>query len=379
MIINKKIVSIKKNLSNIPGWHTNRRIIVFESDDWGSIRMPSLKSFEKLEKAGLNLRGRDAERYNLNDSLATTEDLEKLFEVITSVKDKLGNYAVFTPVTIVANPDFQKIKESDFKEYFYEPFTKTLKRYPGCENSFDLWLEGINKRIFIPQFHGREHLNIIAWMRYLNNGDKHTLVAFNEGLWGFVPDPKLYNKIYFQQAFFFHDLSELEIHKQILLEGLNLFENIFNYKAEYFVPPNGYFNNTLNDFLFRNGIRFRSTSKFQSEPLGRGRSKKVLHWLGQKDKSGLIYITRNCFFEPSQPVKDWVDSCLFDIKTAFRWHKPAIISTHRVNYTGRLRPENRDRGLKQLSALLKEIILKWPDVEFMTTPELGKLIDESHK
>jgi len=167
--------------------------------------------------------------------------------------------------------------------------------------------------------------------------------------------------------------------KQVLIEGVQLFKDIFKYNAEYFVPPNGHINNSLNETLYENGIKYRAVAKVQAEPLGNGETRMVLHWLGQKDRTGIRYLTRNCFFEPSHPGKDWIDSCLYEIQTAFRWHKPAIISTHRVNYIGRLRPENRDRGLKQLSALLKEIILKWPDVEFMTTPELGKLIDESHK
>ena len=32
---------IKQNVVNIPGWSTSRKIVVFESDDWGSIRVRS--------------------------------------------------------------------------------------------------------------------------------------------------------------------------------------------------------------------------------------------------------------------------------------------------------------------------------------------------
>ena len=131
--------SILKDLSSRLGWSTKRHIVVFESDDWGSIRMPSMESFKRLEKLGLDLRSADAERYNLNDSLATASDLAGLFEVLSKAKDSSGNHAVFTPVSIVANPDFQKIKESGSEEYFYEPFTETLKRFSGCEDSFMLW------------------------------------------------------------------------------------------------------------------------------------------------------------------------------------------------------------------------------------------------
>ena len=38
--------------------------------------------------------------------------------------------------------------------------------------------------------------------------------------------------------------------------------------------------------------------------------------------------------------------------------------------------ENRKRNLVSLEKLLTEITKKWPDVEFMTTPELGKEIAE---
>jgi len=366
--------ALLKNLTNIPGWRTNRKIVVFESDDWGSIRMPSLQAFRILNEAGINLTGRDAKRYNLNDTLASSTDLEMLFEVLSASRDYMGKHAVFTPVTIVANPDFQKIKEAGFQHYFYEPFTETLKRYPGCEKSFDLWKEGIREKIFVPQMHGREHLNVAAWMKALQNGDKQTRIAFGQGLWGFVPDQNQLPGIYFQAAFLPGEPSEIEQHKKIIEEGLALFEKLFGYRAEYFVPSNGPFNNILNKILVENGIKYRSASKIQNEPLGDGRKRKVLHWLGQKDESGLIYITRNCFFEPSQPGKDWVDSCLNDIKIAFRWNKPAIISSHRVNYIGTLNPSNRDRGLRQLTRLLKEIIKNWPDAEFMTTPQLGAMM-----
>ena len=49
------IKNIIKNLSNLPGWRTDRKIVVLESDDWGSIRMSSNDSRIKLLKAGLKI------------------------------------------------------------------------------------------------------------------------------------------------------------------------------------------------------------------------------------------------------------------------------------------------------------------------------------
>jgi hypothetical protein len=366
---------IKRNVSNFPGWRTNRKIVVIESDDWGSIRMPSKNIFEKLEQNGLNLKGKDALRYNQNDTLATSSDLERLFEVLSCYKDKAGNNAVFTAVSVVANPDFKRIKESDFQEYFYEPFIETLKRYPGCDRSFVLWREGIDKKVFVPQMHGREHLNVTAWMRALRDGDKHTRLAFDKELWGFAPDQDKLPGANFLAAFFLSTPSELSYLKEVIKEGLDLFEKLFGYRAVYFVPPNGVFNNSLNNTLAENGIKFRSVEKIQYEPLGFGMNRRAFHYLGQKDKTGIKYITRNCIFEPSQSGKDWVDCCLNDIKTAFRWHKPAVISSHRVNYVGALNESNRDMGLRHLRILLHSILKIWPDSEFITTDNLGRLMN----
>jgi ribosomal protein L21E len=160
MVKRSFISSTIRNLSYIPGWRTKRHLVILESDDWGSIRMPSKEVFDNLINNGIDLLSDDGFIYNKYDSLATSDDLSSLFEILSSVKDCEGRSVVITPVSVVANPDFIKIRQSDFTDYIYEPITETLKKYNGCENSFILWKEGIEKRLFVPQFHGREHLNV---------------------------------------------------------------------------------------------------------------------------------------------------------------------------------------------------------------------------
>lgn len=367
--------SIIKNLSNIPGWRTKRHLVVFESDDWGSIRMPSIGVFNKILKEGYDLLSDEGLRYNKFDSLASDEDLASLLEVLCSVKDCTGRPAVLTPVSVVANPDFDKISKSDFTEYFYEPFTETLHKYQGCENSFNLWKEGIEKRLFMPQFHGREHLNVKVWMRALKTGNEKAVMAFRNGLWGIstAKDPDI--KVEFQAAFDFIEKDDVKYHEEVLISGLNLFEKLFGYRATYFVPPNGPLSSKLETVCSNKGIKYLSVPKIQIEPLGMEKTKKRLHWLGQKSRMGITYITRNCFFEPSDPKKDWVDSCMYEILTAFMWRKPAVISSHRVNYIGALYNDNRENGLRQLALLLKKIMIAWPDTEFITSAELGDMIN----
>ena len=363
-----------RHLSNIPGWRTNRKIIVIESDDWGSIRMSSGEAFNSLRIKGVKASGPDEERYLRNDSLASENDLSSLFEILASVKDKHYKSAVFTAVSVVANPDFNKIKENKFQEYFYEPFNETLNRFPKHRGSFKLWQEGLEKRLFVPQFHGREHLNVANWLKALRAGEQDTMVAFDHGVYGITPR-KLLNHISYQAAFDLEEISEVNDQKSVIRDGLRLFEKLHHYEAEYFIPPNGPFNNSLEEVAADEGIKYMGTAKIQSEPIGNGRFRKHYHYLGQKNKYNQLYLTRNCIFEPSSNLKtDWVDACMNDISIAFRWYKPAVISSHRVNYIGWINPSNRDKGLMQLKALLNIVISKWPDVEFMTSDQLGWLI-----
>ena len=67
----------------------------------------------------------------------------------------------------MTNPDFRKIAQSGFQDYYYELFTETLKRYYPNDNVFSVWQEGITARLFQPQFHGREHVNVQMWLEYL--------------------------------------------------------------------------------------------------------------------------------------------------------------------------------------------------------------------
>lgn len=363
------------HVSNIPGWRTNRKIVVIESDDWGSIRMSSLKAFDNLLKAGMR---EDRNHYNIYDSLECNEDLERLFETLAQYKDKNGRPPVMTGVNVVANPVFEKIKESEYTTYFYEPYTETLKRYPAHDRVYELWKEGIKKRLFVPIFHGREHLNVQRWLRALREGHRSTLLAFENGITG------IYNGINgepipnFQAAFDLDTAEDLPYMAEVLSSGLDLFEKLYGYRSKYFVPTNGPFNNSLESVLKNNGVEYINSGKVQREPLGNGQYKRNVRFLGQRNKLGQIYLTRNCFFEPSSmesPANtDWVGNCLKEVEIAFKWHKPATISSHRVNYVGFLHPENRARGLKQLGELLGRMLKTWPDIEFMTSVELGDVI-----
>ena len=95
-----------QTITNVLAYKTNRKIVVFESDDWGSIRMPSKLAYSNLLKKGI---GVDKSLYDTLDSLEKKEDLEALFTVLQDNKSD-HSLPIFTFNTVIQPPDFYKIK-----------------------------------------------------------------------------------------------------------------------------------------------------------------------------------------------------------------------------------------------------------------------------
>lgn len=376
------IAKIKNELRrcwiNLPGWRTHRKIVVIESDDWGSIRMPSKQVFKKCLSAGYRV---DKIAYERFDSLASQDDLELLFEVLSRHIDHKGNSAVITANVLTSNPDFEKIKASDYREYYYELITDTFEKYPNHGNCFNLWEKGKEEGVFFPQSHGREHLNVSLFMKALREGDKDALFGFEHGMPGCIPkcDTKGGNK--YVETLRYLDQSDKENKLYIIAEGLDLFEKLFGFCSKSFIPPNHIWNPDYNELISSLGVKYYQGRRKMKEILPDGTVKLHSHKLGEENEFGQKYLIRNATFEPalSHSGEDSVDKCLKDINIAFRMKKPAIICSHRLNYVGFIDPDNRDKNLTLLNKLLKNIIKKWPEVEFMNSVELGSLIEKKYK
>lgn len=367
----KKIISrSSQNLINIPGWRTGRKIVVIESDDWGSIRMPSMEVYRKFIDRGFDISGSD---YNRIDTLESNEDLEMLFDVLHAHKDSKGKVPVITANCVMGNPDFSRIRQSDFTDYFFEPVTDTLKRYPHRDMVEKLWKQGYSAGIFHPQFHGREHVNVVRWMEALKKKTPEIMFTFeNETTFSGDGD---YN---FMEVLDYNTTDDLLKMKESLAEGLDLFEKVFGFRSRSFIPPCYTWNSDVEETLNAGGVRYIQGLVKQLIPTGTFEVYKTkIHFLGNRNAFGQYFLIRNAFFEPAlSKLSDPVGECLKRIQIAFRWHKPAVIGSHRINFMGSLDERNRADNLKSFNNLLHRIMKAWPDVEFISSDKLGDLIAE---
>jgi hypothetical protein len=176
-------------------------------------------------------------------------------------------------------------------------------------------------------------------------------------------------------AFDFCDFKENNNFISIIEDGLKCFQDVYGYRSNYFTPPVYNIHHSLFKTLKTNGIEFIDLGLVRSEHQGIGKYVKEFNYIGKRTKEDIHILVRNVVFEPTEDRGlDWVKYAMKQIEAAFRWNKPAIISSHRVNFCGHIDEDNRKKGLLSLKNLLHEIVKKWPDVEFMSADELGATI-----
>lgn len=355
--------------SNLQGWRTNRKIVVFESDDWGSIRMPSREVYEKALAAGYRV---DLNEYEKYDSLLSQSDLEQLFVVLGSFNDKNGRHPIITANCVVANPDFKKIREGNFSEYSFESILDTFKKYPNHKDSFELWKYGLKNDFLQFQYHAREHLNVSLFMNALNNQDPDVLWGFDHGMPGMIkkggvkrfPNP-------YVEATRFSDPVDMRHKMDIYFQGLGLFDQLFGFKSKTVIPTNYLWNSAYDKKLIDQGVIGVQGIKKLINPLVGGDQK--LRFTGLRKDLKIIDLVRNVDFELSQSPDKYAlyKKSIDQIKQAFMLKKPAIISIHRINFSGEIFIENRDENLKFLYELFLIISKKWPDVEYLSSDQLS--------
>lgn len=362
-----------RNVKNLPGKKTKRKIVVFFVDDYGSIRVKNMKAYRHLKEAGIPM---DQTRFSRFDTLADKDDLAQLFDTLTSVKDANHNSACFTPFTIVANPDFEKIEASDFKGYYRESFRQTLKKYgEEYRGVFDLWKQGIHENIFYPAYHGTEHINVKRFMDALQAGHKSVSLAFKHQSVAIPSFPGETPISHPTTTFFIEHPEENRQLANDILVGTAMFHELFGFRSKQFTPGASIYSPDLNKILAESGIRYIHVNRFQAYPLGNEKYIKRFLYNGKENEFGQKYIVRNCVFEPDgRSDNEAANGCLMDIEATFRWGAPALISSHRVNFAGHFDNQYRNNSLAQLTYLLKNIIKRWPDVEFMNGDEMADSI-----
>lgn len=363
---------IAKNYINALGWKTKQKYLVIESDDWGAIRMPSREVYNTFIKNNIPV---DKFSFDKNDSLESEKDLGELFKTLQKFNDTEGNPAVLTAYHVVANPNFEKIEECNREEYHYETILETYARHSHTQKVPELIKEGMNKGVYMPQYHGREHIHVKRYMEAINSDSEKEQIAFENRAIVSSKSKKClkpYKSDYFK-GFAYNDSTEFKDLENIHRDGLRIFKEIFGMPSVTFVAQGTVWGDHLLPMLKEEGVQLVFGQ--QSIPIENGKMKQVHKNWGSKNKLGQIHWRRNCMFEPARNQNfDWVGKCLAEIEIAFRWGKPAVISSHRENFIGSIFEDNRVQSLDKLEQLLETVLKRWPDVKFISSAQLSEIL-----
>jgi hypothetical protein len=360
---------VKCHLYNAHGWSTKRKLVVIESDDWGSQRIVSREI--KLQLQEKNLLKSNV--YNNNDSLETATDLDNLCNVLSSVRNADGISPVFTANFIMQNPDYQKIKDHDYRLFFGEDFTDSYLRLQRQSNTKARVDQAINEKLMYPQFHGLLHLQRLRWLKDLQQNNDKVRKAFELEFYGFGKN-EIDKRGYLAAFDADKDQDLTEIAKD-LTDGVKKFEECFNFYPQTVIPPQNTCHFKLKkvfEELNFKGIQGARVVKMY--PLKKGERDRKKRFSGIDKETGLVNLVRNVTFEPSTKGVNWVEKAFKEIEIAFQWNRPAIICSHRVNYISGINPENGSYSLSQLNILLRKIVHKFPNVEFISSRDLVEII-----
>jgi hypothetical protein len=369
---------IANHIKNIHGWKTKRKIVVISVDDYGNVRLDSKSALDNLQKSNISFDS----HFDRYDSLETREDLEFLYEVLSSVKDQHGNSAIFTPYALSCNIDFEAMADNNYSEYVYEILPKTYEKLAtrnskAYNGTWKLWNEGIDKGLMKPQFHGREHFNLHIFNDLIQKQDQYFLKVIKQNSHVSVPSHKNY-KNGWTAAYSFDQIKDTEPFLNNVTDGLKVFKEVYGYDSKVFTPPAQQFPLHLENELSNLGTKYIDRPRSLNRHLGSGKYQLEKHKLG--GGTDMTELVRNVVFEPTyKDHNDWVNFTFKQVEAAFRMNKPANISSHRVNFCGHIDPKNREKGLNALKQLLQKVVKRWPDVEFISADQLGDMIANNKK
>lgn len=344
---------IKSRLRLLTALKCKQPIVIFQSDDWGMVRSPENKDF--IPKFG-------KPKVWAYDQLESVEELELLYQVLSKYSDGNQNPPFIEANFIVSNPDFITTQKNGYQELILKPITQ----YPELIKK---WNEGIKKRIFIPQYHGRLHFNYEKMLNMIQNDPKSKEI-FDLHLHGGLNNYKQGSWTLHSEYQKWEDGSELPYEQllQWLNSGISDFQNAFGYSPKSTIAPQYVFTPTTAKAFVESGFTTVQGTNMQMYKKGDIAISRNIP-TGSTYYQGLIALSRNVKFEPSRGHKDWkYEAAIRKCKYLIDKNTPIIIDSHRINYVGKFAEEGREDLDKLMSSLTKLGCL------FLSSEEFGDAI-----
>jgi len=310
-----------------------RPVLVIESDDWGA------------------------------GPIAQAASLQAIARVLQRHRDAAGRAPVLNLALVLAVPDGPAIARDgryrgvDLADACFVPVRAALQ-------------DGAALGVFALQLHGMEHFRpetlaaspdpaVQAWLRQPVPAATEQLPSHLQSRWvdaGTLPSTQL-------SAHAIAGATAQEV---------QAFERIFGAPPRAVVPPTFVWTRAVEQAWAAAGVEFIVTPGFRStQRNARGLPDADEGPIASGDRAGsLTYLVRTDYFEPARG-RD-AAYALRALARAVDEGRPCVLENHRDNFIAD--PVQAQRSLAELDALCAGALREFPDLRFLSTVELGRIL-----
>jgi len=331
------------------GFRCVEPVVVLESDDWGLRRRDA--------RDELSAWGRPSGW--ADERSETAEDLDRLADVLARHLDPDGRPATMTMNVIAANPDRAAIEADGFARYHDLPLDQTMA--PEVRAGLR---SGVDARLFSLQLHGRSHFAVDRWLADLRDDHPGARSLFAAGVDGGLSlldgqGWRYHSELLDWSAGQARPAPELI---DWLAPAMDTIERVAGVRPRSAVAAHYVLTDEAQAAWGALGIEYVQAAERRLRP---DRPDGTSH-LGQQGPHGLVHLTRTVRFDPRpQRVGHHGAEAGAVLRRCFDQGLPAVIDTHRINYTG---PWAADAA-RELDDLLA--LADGAGARYLTTAELG--------
>lgn len=360
MSLARKLLQHGRDLLPTAGFHFDRPLVLFQSDDWGRVGLRDGEGLEQLRSAGLELGARPYDFYTLESA----EDLAALRTLLKGHRDSAGRCPSMQMNFIMANLDFARMATEDFRTIHLLPLADGLPQGWSRPGLLAAYREGIAEETLHAALHGTTHFCRRAVERHLlADADGAALLRT---LWS-AGTPY----IHWRTPWIGYEYWDVEqpdddrflptkLQQELIGNAVGAFAKLFSTLPRSGCAPGYRANDDTHRAWAQHGIRVAQNGPGSFTPP---------HF----DRHGILHLSRTVDFEPAVNPDFSIEACLHQAEESFKRGIPAIVSVHSINFHSTVR-NFRSRTLQCLDEFLTALESKHADLLYLHDDQLAEIV-----
>jgi hypothetical protein len=356
-----KISQRARGLLPSEGYHFDRPLLLFQSDDWGRIGIPDQAAVQTLRSAGLSLGDNPYDSYGLESA----EDLSALRTVLARHKDATGRTPSIGMNFIVHNLNFAPMEADDFRRIHLLPLSDGLPRGWARPGLLESYREGIAEGLFRPALHGSTHFCRSAVESVIAEANERADLL--RTLWQ-SGTPYIYWRMpwigyeYWNPNLAQGTFLSRQEQNELIGASVGAFAKLFSTLPTSACAPGYRADANTHSVWAQYGVRVAQNGPGALRP----------PHFGDKE---LLHTYRTVEFEPAVDHGFSLENCVTQAESCFEKGIPAIVSMHSINLHSSLK-DFRTATLRALDAFLSTVSARHKNLLYLDDENLYELVQK---